>query len=264
MDAGHENREQSHQALLPRPEPLGLRLWFILFDTMCGRYQLNTTAKQLGELFNAARVEGGELLVSRYNIAPGSPVLVVRDTPTGRAIEHVRWGLVPGWADDPKIGYKMINARSETAAEKPGFRGAMKYRRCIVPASGFYEWKKINSKSKQPHHIAVQGADVFGLAGLWELWQDPAGNELETCAILTCRPNEMMADLHDRMPVILDPNRFDAWLDTDQQDAAKAARLLKPYPADRMTAWPVSNYVNKAGNEGERCLEPVGQQGLFG
>ena len=231
---------------------------------MCGRYQLKTEAGRLAELFHALHVEGAEHLVPRYNIAPGTPVLIVRDTPTGRAVEHVRWGLVPGWADDPKIGYKMINARGETAATKPGFRGAMKYRRCIVPVSGFYEWKKISPKTKQPHHITVEGADVFGLAGLWELWQDPAGNELETMAILTCAPNEMMADLHDRMPVILAPTDFDKWLDADQQDAAEAARLLRPYPADKMVAWPVSTYVNKAGNEGERCIEPVGQQGLFG
>ncbi|MGB0767129.1 MAG: SOS response-associated peptidase [Phycisphaeraceae bacterium] len=231
---------------------------------MCGRYQLKTEAGRLAELFAALHVEGGELLAPRYNIAPGSPVLIVRDTPTGRAIEHVRWGLVPGWAEDPKIGYKMINARSESAATKPGFRGAMKYRRCIVPVSGFYEWKKIGAKAKQPHHVAVRGVEVFALAGLWERWQDPAGNELETMAILTCAPNEMMADLHDRMPCILDPNRYDAWLDLDQQDAAVASRVLKPYPADRMAAWPVSTYVNKAGNEGERCAQPVGQQGLFG
>ena len=231
---------------------------------MCGRYQLKTEAGRLAELFHALHVEGADLLVPRYNIAPGTPVLVVRDTPTGRKIEHVRWGLVPGWADDPKIGYKMINARSETAATKPGYRGAMKYRRCIVPCSGFYEWKRVSDKTKQPHHITVEGVDVFGLAGLWELWQDPAGNELETMSILTCPPNELMADIHDRMPVILEPKSYDAWLDTDQQDAAKAAKLLKPYPADKMVAWPVSTYVNKAGNEGERCLEPVGQQGLFG
>lgn len=231
---------------------------------MCGRYQLKTEAGRLAELFHALHVEGAELLVPRFNIAPGSPVLVVRDTPTGRRIEHVRWGLVPGWADDPKIGYRMINARSETAAEKPGFRGAMKYRRCIVPVSGFYEWKKIDDKRKQPHHITVAGTEVFGLAGLWELWQDPAGNELETCAILTCGPNEMMAHLHDRMPVILPPEAYDAWLNTDQQDAAVAARLLRPFPADKMVAYPVSTYVNKAGNEGPRCIEPAGQQGLFG
>ena len=231
---------------------------------MCGRYQLKAEAKRLAKWFAALHVEGAGLLVPRYNIAPGTPVLIVRNTPTGRAIEHVRWGLVPGWADDPKIGYKLINARSETAAHKPGFRGAMKYRRCIVPVSGFYEWKKINSKSKQPHHITIEGADVFGLAGLWEMWQDPAGNELETCTILTCEPNEMMAELHDRMPVILPQRDYDAWLDPDQQDAVKASRFLKPYPAENMRAWPISTYVNKAGNEGEQCIDPVSQQGLFG
>ena len=123
---------------------------------------------------------------------------------------------------------------------------------------------QIASKTKLPHHITVEGADVFGLAGLWESWQDPAGNELETCAILTCAPNEMMADIHERMPAILPPERYDAWLNPDQQDAAQAARLLRPFPADQMAAVPVSTYVNKAGNEGEKCIEPLGQQGLFG
>jgi len=134
----------------------------------------------------------------------------------------------------------------------------------VVPWLVGDEWKKIDKKTKQPHHITVQGADAFGLAGLWERWQDSDGNELQTMAILTCAPNEMMADLHDRMPVILPAETYDAWLDADQQDAAKAARMLKPYPAERMAAWPVSTYVNKAGHEGERCIEPVGQQGLFG
>lgn len=231
---------------------------------MCGRYQLKTQAGRLAELFHALHVEGADLIVPRYNIAPGTPVLVVRDTPMGRAIEHVRWGLVPAWAEDPKVGYKMINARSETAVSKPAFKSAMKYRRCIVPCSGFYEWKKIDSRTRLPHHITVEGVDAFGLAGLWERWQDPAGNELETCTILTCGPNEMMADLHERMPVILGPDEYDSWLDPDQQDADAAARLLRPYPAGQMAAWPVSTYVNKAGNEGQRCIEPVGQQGLFG
>lgn len=231
---------------------------------MCGRYQLKTQAGRLADLFHALYVEGADLIVPRYNIAPGTPVLVVRDTPMGRAIEHVRWGLVPAWAEDPKVGYKMINARSETAVSKPAFKSAMKYRRCIVPCSGFYEWKKIDSRTRLPHHITVEGVDAFGLAGLWERWQDPAGNELETCTILTCGPNEMMADLHERMPVILGPDEYDSWLDPDQQDADAAARLLRPYPAGQMAAWPVSTYVNKAGNEGQRCIEPVGQQGLFG
>lgn len=231
---------------------------------MCGRYQLKTEAGRLAELFHALHVEGADLLVPRYNIAPGAPVMIVRDTPTGRRIEHVRWGLVPGWADDPKIGYKMINARSETAAQKPSFRGAMKYRRCIVPVSGFYEWKKIDAKTKLPHHISLTDADVFGLAGLWERWQDPAGNELETCAILTCAPNELMADIHDRMPCILPAEHYDAWLDQGQQDQHQAVSLLRSFPAEKMRAWPVSTYVNKAGNEGERCIEPAGQQGLFG
>jgi len=247
---------------------------------MCARYQLSVSAKKLAELFRAIFEEGPEMYVARYNVAPTSPVLIVREREVGgdeaqgksirRELVHVRWGLVPGWAKDISIGTRMINARSESAASKPGFRGAMKYRRCIVPVSGFYEWKHppAGTKGKKvPHHIKVSGVEAFGLAGLWESWQDPAGNELETCTVLTCAPNEMMADLHDRMPVILDPKDYARWLSPNQQDAGAASALLRPYPAEKMEAWPVSTYVNKAGHEGLRCIEPVEiegqQQGLF-
>ncbi|MEM1355522.1 MAG: SOS response-associated peptidase [Planctomycetota bacterium] len=247
---------------------------------MCARYQLSVTAKKLAELFRAMFDERPDLYVPRYNIAPTSPVLIVREREVGQAGEspatirrelaHVRWGLVPGWAKDIAIGAHMINARGESAATKPGFRGAMKYRRCIVPVSGFYEWKHPPTGTrgkKRPHHIRVSDTEAFGLAGLWESWQDPAGNELDTCTVLTCQPNEMIADLHDRMPVILDPKDYARWLNPNQQDAAAASTLLRPYPAERMEAWPVSTYVNKTGNEGPRCIEPVeieGEQpGLF-
>lgn len=262
---------------------------------MCARYHLSTSAKRLLELFGAVFFEGRDVYTARYNIAPSSPVLIVREREVAdgpgrgkrvrRELVHVRWGLVPGWADDIKVGYKIVNARSETAAVKPGYRGAMKYRRCIVPVSGFYEWKppevglgsgrgRRTAGAKTPHHIRVEGAEAFGLAGLWESWQDPAGNELETCTVLTCEPNEMMADLHDRMPVILDPADYAAWLDPRQQEVGKVTHLLRPYSAAKMEAWPVSTYVNKTAHEGERCVAavepgdpgagPMGQGGLFG
>lgn len=239
---------------------------------MCGRYALNVQARILEEQFRAlCRVELGP----RYNIAPSQPVAIVRDMPPGREVALVRWGLVPSWAKDIDIGYRMINARSETAATNGAFRHALKRRRCLVPVSGFYEWKRLEPDKKRgrklPHYIRVAGDEVFALAGLWEHWQDPAGNELESCTILTCVPNELMADLHDRMPVIIDPADYDRWLDLGAQDPENVDGLLRPFPADRMEAWPVGQAVGNVRSEGPTLLEPVnpppapgdGQGGLF-
>ncbi len=235
---------------------------------MCGRYALNVQAKILEEQFRAiCRVELGP----RYNVAPSQPVAIVRDTPTEREVRLVRWGLVPSWAKDIKVGYRMINARSETAGTNGAFKHALRRRRCLVPVSGFYEWKKLEPEKargkKLPHYIRVAGAEVFALAGLWEHWQDPAGNELESCTILTCAPNELMADLHDRMPVIVGPGDYDRWLDPSAQDPANIADLLRPFPADRMEAWPVGQAVGNVRNDGPGLVEPVagpgGQGGLF-
>jgi len=234
---------------------------------MCGRYALNVQARILEEKFRAlCKVE----LVPRFNIAPSQPVAIVRDMPAGREVDLVRWGLVPSWADDIKVGYRMINARSETAATNGAFKHALKRRRCLVPVSGFYEWKKLEPErtrgKKQPHYIRVRDApgDVFALAGLWEHWQDPAGNELESCAILTCEPNELMADLHDRMPVIIGPRDYDRWLDAGAQDPENIADLLRPFPADRMAAWPVGSAVGNVKNDGLGLIEPVTPPGVQG
>jgi putative SOS response-associated peptidase YedK len=229
---------------------------------MCGRYALNVQARILEEQFRAlCRVELGP---PRYNVAPSQPILIIRETPTNqREAALVRWGLVPSWAKDIDIGYRMINARSETAATNGAFKHALKRRRCLVPVSGFYEWKKLEPDKKRgkklPHFIRVTDApgNVFALAGLWEHWQDPAGNELESCTILTCAPNELMADLHDRMPVILDPNDYDRWLDPGAQDPLKVAPLLRPFPADRMEAWPVGQAVGNTSNQGPELAEPI-------
>lgn len=237
---------------------------------MCGRYALNVQAKILEEQFRAiCRVELGP----RYNVAPSQPVAIVRDTPTEREITLVRWGLVPSWAKDIKVGYRMINARCETAATNGAFKHALKRRRCLVPVSGFYEWKKLEPEKarskKLPHYIRVVDSpgDVFALAGLWEHWQDPAGNELESCTILTCEPNELMADLHDRMPVIVDPGDYDRWLDPGAQDPSNIADLLRPFPAYRMEAWPVGQAVGSVKNDGPGLIQPIAppqsQGGLF-
>lgn len=217
---------------------------------MCGRYALTVQAKILEEQFRAiCQVELGP----RYNVAPSQPVAIVRDMPTEREINLVRWGLVPSWAKDIKVGYRMINARSETAASSGAFKRALQRRRCLIPVSGFYEWKKLEPEKargkKLPHFIRVSGVEVFALAGLWEHWQDPAGNELESCTILTCAPNELMADLHDRMPVILDPADYDRWLDLSAQEPDNIADLLRPFSADRMEAWPVGQAVGSVKND---------------
>ena len=177
-----------------------------------------------------------------------------------RELTHVVWGLIPSWAKDTAIGNRMINARSETAIEKPGYRGAMKYRRCIVPADGFFEWRQNKTKSKtpkQPYFIHRADGELLALAGLWEHWQGPGGEEIESCTILTTDANAMVATLHDRMPVILSPGDYDRWLDVKQQDPWQVADLLTPCPANWLVADAVGNYVNNARNEGEACIAPL-------
>ncbi len=229
---------------------------------MCGRYSITTPVEALRRLF---RFAGPALnLAARYNVAPRQDVPVVRLAEGGtRAIAMLRWGLVPFWAKDAAIGDRLINARSETAHEKPSFRAAFKARRCILPADGFYEWKK-EGKAKQPYRIGLEDGGPFGLAGLWERWDDPSGGVLETCAILTCEANETLRPIHHRMPVILAPDDHGAWLDTGATDLAAARALLRPYPTALMVACAVSRRVNNARNDDPACIEPLGETpGLF-
>ena len=201
-------------------------------------------------------------IVARYNIAPTQPVATVRLQPgTGRReLTYCHWGLIPSWAKDHSLAARMINARAETAAEKPSFRAAFKRRRCLIPASGFYEWRQ-GEKGKQPYFIAPEddGA-VFALGGLWETWVSPDGSEIESCTILTTEPNELMAELHNRMPLILAPEDFAEWLGTGVEDTPRQLQiiqhLLRPYAADKMRAYPVSSYVNNPRNEGDACILP--------
>lgn len=170
----------------------------------------------------------------------------------------VRWGLVPHWAEDPAIGNRLINARAETITSKPAFRSAARYRRCLLPADGFYEWRN-TAKGKQPFFIRLQGDRIFALAGLWECWESPAGEILETCTILTTEPNPLLAKLHNRMPVILPPEAYQDWLDPAITDVSALKQWLQPYPAEEMEILPVSFYVNSAHNEGPRCIEPLAE-----
>lgn len=220
---------------------------------MCGRYTLKTEPRLLAEQFALATIPA---LEARYNIAPTQDVPVVRTTADGRQLALLRWGLIPGWASDPSIGARMINARSETVAEKPAFRTAFKQRRCLVLADGFYEWQRSGGR-KQPYFFQLRDGRPFAFAGLWERWQAPDGQTVETCTILTTAPNDLARPIHDRMPVILDPAAYDQWLDPELRLAGPLEALLQPYPAAAMTAYPVSTYVNNARNDGPQCLDPL-------
>jgi putative SOS response-associated peptidase YedK len=218
---------------------------------MCGRFTLTVSTRDVVELFG---LPDGPELTPRYNIAPTQPVLAVRTSGSG-GLEAVflRWGLVPSWAKGPEIGNQLINARSETAADKPSFRTALKRRRCLVPADGFYEWQA-RGKTKQPYCFRRTANRLFAFAGLHERWHAPDGSTLETCALLTTEPNELVRHVHDRMPVILPEAVFSLWLDTAIQDPQKLFHLLRPFPADEMLSFPVSPWVNDPRHEDERCL----------
>jgi putative SOS response-associated peptidase YedK len=204
--------------------------------------------------------------VPRYNIAPTQPIAAIRLAEDGqRELTFFHWGLIPSWAKDVKIGSRMINARSETVTEKPSFRAAFKRRRCLIPADGFYEWQK-QTNGKQPMFIRpAEGEEQpglslpkrpFALAGLWEVWRDPDGSALQSCTILTTTPNELMAPIHNRMPVIIEPEDYDLWLNPEP-DPEQGLHLLRPYPAEKMTAYPVSTVVNNPRNETPDCIQPI-------
>lgn len=228
---------------------------------MCGRFALYVTLEELADLFDLPALP--EQFASRYNIAPTQPVGIVRISPQTKQREWglTLWGLIPSWSKDPSMGARMINARAETVDEKPSFRAAFKRRRCIVPASGFYEWMKKDG-GKQPYYITSSSGDILGFAGLWESWSGPNGEELESCTILTTDANEEIAHLHNRMPVILAPEDFDEWLgsgaDATPAQTSQLKHLFRPFPADRLTLYPVSTYVNSPRNEGSACIEEIG------
>lgn len=224
---------------------------------MCGRYTLTVDASVLASLFETAPLIE---LEPRYNIAPSQPVPIVRSDGDGnRQWATVRWGLIPSWAKDAKIGNRLINARAETAAHKPSFRSAYKHRRCLLPADGFYEWVK-GPGGKQPSHIRFTDGRPFSFAGLWESWTPPEGEVVESCTILTTRPNSLISELHDRMPVILPPERFSDWLAKGPLGPDAAEAMLIPHSAEGMEAVPVSTLVNSPKNEDPKCTEPVGSQ----
>jgi putative SOS response-associated peptidase YedK len=219
---------------------------------MCGRFVRKSPPKVFGRLFDA---KGNVDAVPGYNVSPSQDVLVARTAADGeRELVLLRWGLIPSWAKDPKIGYRTINARAETVAAKPAFRAAFKRRRCLVACDGFYEWSVVNGK--QPYFIHMADDAPFGFAGLYEHWEG-AGQAIESCTIIVGEPNAMIARIHDRMPAILDPKDYDIWLDPDVTDAEHLLPLLRPYAADKMAAYPVSRQVNSPRNQGPSLTEPL-------
>lgn len=225
---------------------------------MCGRLSLYAGVDVIIEYLLTGRVQWAP----RWNIAPTQRVPVVLVDDDQRQLQLMRWGLVPPWKEDPAKGPPLINARSETAASKPSFRTAFERRRCLVPATGFYEWKR-QGKAKTPFHFTLAGAPLMTLAGLWEVWHDLDGTELRSFTILTTGPNAVMEPIHDRMPVILSPDEWEGWLDPSQGDREALQALLRPYPGEDLRRDQVSPRVNSWKNDDAECARPVGQATLF-
>jgi putative SOS response-associated peptidase YedK len=222
---------------------------------VCGRYTLTTA--ELSQLRRRFDFRAGHLpYVPRYNIAATQHVLIVLDLEGERRADYFRWGLIPPWAQNDKVGRSLINARAETAATTPVFRNPFRKRRCIIPADGFYEWKD-QQERKAPVYVTLKSREPFALAGLWEEWRSPAGRVVRSCAILTTAANSLIAPIHDRMPAILSREAEGPWLDTAIEDPAELEPLLKPYPAEEMEAWSVSLLVNSPRNETPACIKPV-------
>lgn len=228
---------------------------------MCGRFRLGKGREALKKHFGADTDPDWD---PRYNLAPTQDIATVRQDPNQpqRHLSLMRWGLIPYWAKDTSIGPRMINARSESAADLPAFRDALRSRRCLIAADGFYEWKKLG-KEKQPYCFALQDDGIFAFAGLWDRWKSPQGRVIETCSILTTSANELVRDIHDRMPVILPTDVYDLWLDPGFTRHEGIVDLLKPLPAGAMKKFPVSTRLNDVKNEDAECAAPSPSTSLF-
>jgi putative SOS response-associated peptidase YedK len=221
---------------------------------MCGRYTLRTDLREIAKHFGVTEVPS---MTPRYNISPTQEVAIIKvtDEAQGREMDLYRWGLIPSWAKDPSIGSKMINARAETVAEKPSFREAFKHRRGLIPADGFYEWARAGTR-KQPYYFLMKNEQPFAFAGLWENWQSD-GERINSCTIITTEANELLRQVHDRMPVILHPEDYEMWLDEDVRKTDLLKELLQPYPAQEMTAYPVSTLVNSTRQQGAGLVDQL-------
>lgn len=222
---------------------------------MCGRFTLTADPAQLQDSFGGAIFPAK--FAPRFNIAPSQPLLAIPNDGVNTATFFI-WGLIPMWAKDPSIGSRLINARGETVAEKPSFRGSFKYKRCLILADGFYEWKaNPGAKTKTPYFIHMKDRKPFAFAGLWDSWESPDGSSIKTCTIITTEPNELMAPIHNRMPVILHTRNYAKWLDPSPQTPDNLLPLIQPFPADNMSAHPVSTLVNKPANDSAELVVPV-------
>lgn len=220
---------------------------------MCGRFTLTLDPEQLREAFPWLYISDD--LKPRFNIAPTQPVAVLPNLGDNK-LEFYTWGLIPSWAKDPQIGSRLINARAETLAEKPSFRNSYRRRRCLIFADGFYEWhQEVSKKKKVPYYFYLQSRDVFAFAGLWDVWHHPDGSEIRSCTIITTSPNELVKPIHNRMPVIIPPNRYQEWLTASE--SSTLIELLAPYPASAMRTHPVSTIINSPHNDTPECIRPV-------
>lgn len=224
---------------------------------MCGRFVSASPPDELAQYFDAVLSESA--LEPNYNVAPTNDVYAVLDDGGVRRVDAFHWGLVPIWAKDPKIASRMINARAETLASKGAFKAAYRRRRCLIPADGFYEWKRLGGKRKQPYYIHRSDGEPLAFAGMWEVWRGPdkQGDALRSCTIVTTQANETMSALHDRMPVILPPSVWEQWLDPANDDLDTLGKLLVPAPPALLTTYPVSTEVNSVRNDGPQLLDPV-------
>lgn len=230
---------------------------------MCGRFTLTVDTAELQDAFAGVEIPGQ--IVPRYNIAPSQPVLVIPNDGRQRA-DFFTWGLIPAWvkpsptgsAPTPSISMGMINARAETLAEKPSFRGPYRYKRCLIPANGFYEWTADpGARTKTPYYIYLKNRQPFAFAGLWDEWLGPDGSQIKSCVIITTAPNTFVSRLHDRMPVILKPEQYARWLAPQPCQPGELQDLLRPYPAEEMSAHPVSRMVNQARLDSPQMIEPA-------
>lgn len=214
---------------------------------MCGRFTNNAKAKDIEKEFKVGKLNP-KIFSDRYNIAPSQEVPAVLEHDGERVVSNLKWGLIPHWSKDDSFASKLINARAETIAEKPSFRDAFKHTRCIIPATGFYEWDKKSKGTKQPYYFYLKDKNLFGFAGLWSEWTDKeSGEVIETCTIITTEANSILEPIHDRMPVILKEKDYDDWLDEKEDNTDYLQKLLVPFPATQMKSHPVSKLVNSPG-----------------
>jgi putative SOS response-associated peptidase YedK len=226
---------------------------------MCGRFTLAVDPGILKETFPWVEVPPD--IPGRWNVSPSQPVAVVPNDGSNR-LDFYTWGLIPSWAKDPKIGDRMINARAETLAEKPAFRAAYRRRRCLIFADGFYEWRQEPGRTaKIPMYIQLKSKKPFAFAGLWEIWYNGDGSEIRSCTIITTNPNRLVEDIHNRMPVILPAKVHQEWLSQEERDPKQLDRLLVPYEAEEMYAYPVSRMVNSPQNDNPSCILPLSAPG---